>query len=95
MAKLFRNTVTGKTSGHIYNVTSNPLTLDRSYVAGQAGGKTLFEEIVTVPYERVLPPLYLEGLMEITPQTKRVSLPAFMDTFVQTLTTYIEKVWNV
>lgn len=95
LSKLFKNTKTDKIGNHISKVVSSPLTLNPNYVATQEGGSnTLFEEIVAMSYEEVLPPLYLKKLLELKPNSNRVPLSAFMETFIKTLTGYIEKVWQ-
>jgi len=95
LCRMLKNTVTGKASNHILNVVSSPLALNPRYIATQDGGSnTLFEEIVAVPYEEVLPTLYLKALLQLKPNSNRVSLSTFIDTFIRTLTIYIEKVWQ-
>ena len=95
LSKLFKNTTTGKTNNHILNVVSSPLTLNPDYEAGLIGTqRTLFKEIVSVPYAESLPPLYLKRLMQIQPQVKPVSESEFITSFITSLTSYIKKVWD-
>lgn len=94
MKKLFENTLTGKRSDKIYEVVGEePLTLDNAYVATLTGGtRTLFNEIVTVPYNEVIPSFYLE-LWEVSPQSRKTTLEKFVNDFIVHLRNHIEEIW--